>query len=326
MPDIVATPIPAAGHVLVTVNWSATPAVTFARVVRIAADGTETVVRPNTSSDSSGVYMELSGGVAILYDTEAPFDVSLTYRTDALSGSAASATSTEVILQAGGTIWLRDPLYPANDRKITLGLNAPLPECVPGEGIFFQSMDDEGFGSQTTNTAINNRQNPTTQVYVRGPKSSGLNLVCRTFADRDLMYQILANGTVLLLDLPPKYGYDRRYISVGDVNTTRLSRNFARQWTIMPLPYLIVDRPAGMGYGVLGTRWIDLCVGNGGVYNTYADATSAGVTWERLLYGQGATVGRGPGYRTWAMVLTDFATWAAVNSGGRTWEDLLEGR
>jgi hypothetical protein len=26
------------------------------------------------------------------------------------------------------------------------------------------------------------------------------------------------------------------------------------------------------------------------------------------------------------MVLTDFASWTAVNSGGRTWEDLLEGR
>lgn len=326
MPDVIATPNPVAGNVLLTVDWSATPAVTFVRVVRIAADGAETVVRPNTSADSSGAYMELSGGLAILYDTEAPFDVSLTYRTDALSGSAATATSTEVILQSGGNIWLRDPLYPAGNRKITLGTNAPLPECIPGEGTYFRGMDDEGFASQTVNTTVNDAPNPIPQVFVRGPRTSGLNLICRTFADRDLMLVLLANGTVLLLDLPAKYGYPRRYISVGDVPTSRVSRNFTRQWTLMSLPYVIVDSPPGLGFGVLGTRWTDLCIGNGGVYNTYADATSAGVTWERLLYGQGATVGHGPGYRSWAQVLTDFASWAVVNSGGRTWEDLLEGR
>lgn len=326
MPDIIATPLPVAGSVLLTVDWSATPAVTFVRTVRIAADGTETTVRPNTSSDASGDYMELSGGVAILYDTEAPFDVSLTYRTEALSGSSATATSTEVILQAGGSIWLRDPLYPANNRRITLGTNAPLPECVPGEGVYFRGMDDEGFAAQTVNTAVNARSTPVPQIYVRASRTSGLNLICRTFADRDLMLALLSNGTVLLLDLPPKYGYDRRYISVSDVGASRASRNFARQWTLMALPYVVVDSPPGMGFGVLGTRWIDLCANSGGVYNTYADATAAGITWERLLYGQGSILGHGPSYRTWAMVLTDFASWSAVNSGGRTWEDLLEGR
>jgi hypothetical protein len=326
MPDIIATPVPAAGYVVITINWSATPAVTFARVVRIAADGTETVVRPNTSVDGSGDYMELSGGIAILYDTEAPFDVSLTYRTDALSGSTSTATSTEVILQAGGTLWLRDPIYPANDRKVTLGLNSPLPECIPGEGIFFRSMDDEGFASQTVNTTVNDSPNPIPLIYVRGPHTSALNLICRTFADRDLMLELLSNGTVILFDAPAKYGYNTRYMSVGDVPVSRVSRNFARQWTFMSLPYVVVDRPAGLGFGVLGTRWIDLCVENGGTYNTYADATAAGVTWQRLLYGEGSSSGFRPGYRTWAMVLTDFASWAAVNSGGRTWEDLLEGR
>lgn len=326
MPDIIATSVPVAGYVVITVNWSATPAVTFARIVRIAADGTETVVRPNTSSDPSGDYMELSGGVAILYDTEAPFDVSLTYRTDALSGSTATATSSEVILQAGGSVWLRDPLFPAGNRRITLGFNAPLPECIPGEGIFFRGMDDENFTGQTVNTAVNNRARPIPQVYVRSSQTSGLNLICRTFADRDLMVELLANGTVLRLDTPPKYGYAPRYISVGDVPVSRSSPNFARQWSLMSLPYVVVDQPAGLGFGVLGTRWADLCVANGGLYNTYADATAAGITWERLLYGDASTAGFGPGYRTWAMVLTDFASWSAVNSGGRTWEDLLEGR
>ncbi len=326
MPDIVATAVPVAGYVLLTVNWSATPAVTFARVVRIAADGTETVVRPNTSADATGTYMELSGGIAVLYDTEAPFDVSLTYRTDALSGSTSTATSTEVILQAGGSIWLRDPLIPANNRRITLGSNAPLPECVPGEGIFFRSMDDQTGGALTNNVQVNAKSRPLPQTFVRGSFTSALNLICRTFADQDLMWDLVNPGTTLLLDLPAKYGYNSRYISVGDVSTARASRDYSRQWAFMTLPYVVVDAPAGMPYGVLGTRWIDLCVENGGVYNTYADATAAGVTWKQLLYGLGATDGIRPGYRTWAQVLTDFASWSAVNSGGRTWEDLLEGR
>lgn len=323
-PIIIATASPVVGNVLVTINWSAYPSVDFASVIRVEADGTETTLRTNTSSDSTGNYIELSGGMAIIYDTEAPLDVSLTYRTEAI-GSTDTATSAEVILASGGNIWLRDPLYPANNRKITLGVPASLPECRPGEGLFFRSMDDETIPSQTANVAINDRVTPLPLVRRRGSKASTLNLVARTFADRDLLEETLSPGTVLKLDMPAKYGYNPRYISVGDAVVQRVSRNFARQWSLIALPYVVVDSPAGMSFGTLGTRWTDLCVNNGGLYATFGDATAASVSWQQLLLGNGSTAAPRVEYRTWAQVLTDFASWAAVNSGGRTWQNLLEG-
>lgn len=325
VPTIIATPQPVAGNVVVTVNWAALPSVDFARVIRVYADGSEVVLRTNTSSDPTGQYMELSGGLAVFYDSESPLDVSLTYRTEGL-GSTATATSSEVILQSGGNIWLRDPLYPANGRRIVLGTGAGLPECKPGDGIFFRSMDTEVRPGQTTNVAVNGSSQPTPLVRVRGSATSTLNLVCRTFDDRDLMIATLAPGTVLLLDIPTAYGYDQRYISVGDVPDSRVSRDYKRQWSFMSLPYVVVGAPSGMSYGVLGNRWMDLCVANSGLYATFGDATAAGVSWTTLVYGGGSTVAPRVAYRTWAQVLTDFATWSAVNSGGRTWEDLLEGR
>lgn len=84
MPSITATPQPAEGRILIMINWSDNQQATFARVLRIEPDGTSTPVRPHTFADSSGDYIELSGGQAILYDTEAPLNTLLTYTTDAL--------------------------------------------------------------------------------------------------------------------------------------------------------------------------------------------------------------------------------------------------
>lgn len=84
MPTITATPQPAQGRILIMIDWSDNQLATFARVLRVEPDGTSTPVRPNTFADSSGDYMELSGGQAILYDTEAPLNTLLTYTTDAL--------------------------------------------------------------------------------------------------------------------------------------------------------------------------------------------------------------------------------------------------
>jgi hypothetical protein len=187
-------------------------------------------------------------------------------------------------------------------------------------------MGDETLASQTANVAVNDSPWPVPLVRVRAGVTSTLNLIARTFADRDLLLETLAPGTVLLLDLPAKYGYNQRYISVEDVGVSRVSRNYTRQWSLISLPYVVVLSPPGLSYGALGTRWIDLCVANGGLYATFGDATTATVSWTTLVLGGGSTASPAVAYRTWAQVLTDFATWSAVNSGGRTWEDLLEGR
>jgi hypothetical protein len=112
-------------------------------------------------------------------------------------------------------------------------------------------------------------------------------------------------------------------MAVMDTSVTRLVTDHKRPWRTAALPFVEVDRPLGTPYGVLGSRWADTC----GVYSTFASATAAGVTWEMALLGL-ASLASPPvsTFRTYAQVNATFASYNAVNTGGRTYEDLLEGR
>ena len=91
MPSLKATPLPAFGWVRVVVDWSDTPGVTYARVERVnPATGEVTPLRPYTDYD--GWYQRLSNGRAVLYDTEAPLDAPVYYRTDSLTEPGVSLT------------------------------------------------------------------------------------------------------------------------------------------------------------------------------------------------------------------------------------------
>jgi hypothetical protein len=288
-------------------------------VIRVEADGTESVVRVHTSTDTSGEYIELSGGDAILYDVEAPLDVSLFYRTEGL-GSASTATSGEVILGSSNDSWLKDPLRPASDQRVTVGSTDP--ECVPQRGIYFARMEAQTYASQSNRFVVNNRVRPVVAIRVRQAVATILVLVTRLFKDRDAVLALTATGDVLLAQIPPQYGIPDYFFDVGDVSVTRLSTDHRKQWREIQLPHIEVERPAGLMYGTLGTRWVDLCL----TYATFADATAAGITWAQVMLGLAGNTPIAPFYRTYDEVKAEFATYNAVNTGGRTYEDLLEGR
>lgn len=235
----------------------------------------------------------------------------------------ATATSTEVILGSSGALFLNDPFNPANNLRITLTpTTAALPECVPGEGIFFIGMADRNYGTQTTNWNVNNRSVPIPLTQVRSRATSSLSLVLRTFGDEDALVRLASTGSALYLTIPARYGYETAYLSVGDVTVSRISRDFRRQWQAAALPWVIVGRPAGMMYGMLGTRWKDIC----SPYATFAAATSAGVTWLQVIEGSASTQALPLNVRTWQQVKTSFASWSAVNNGTRTWQALAAGQ
>lgn len=482
-PTITAVAQPLAGCVMITVNFSAIPAAKYAGVVRVEANGTQTFVRCNTSTDSSGNYMELSAGIAILYDCEAPRDVTLTYvasgkdangnlvatplqyfhdsfdvpptswtgltnatiaqsSTHVLSGTTSAvvtslaaggvtashsqipnvspgdnilftlwlyqasllnvpniginwydstgsfissspatpvmslpagawtmfsvsavapvntvffttfvtwnalfvnetiwieegyasnltqltggtATSGEIVLASSGFLALVDPINPANNLRITLTPPAyALPQCQPGEGIFFSGMSDRTYGTQTTNWNVNNSTTPLPLSQVRQQAVGGLQLITRTFSDSAALTRLTATGNALWMFVPDKYGYESGvYLSVGDVGLSRVSRDQRRQWQVANMPWVIVGRIGGLSYGILGTRWQDLCT----PYTSIQAATTAGVTWSQVLSGQASVANPHLNYRTWAQVKTSFATWSAVNNGTRTWQLLLAG-
>lgn len=280
---ITATAQPTQGNVAIGVGF-ASLAETFATVIRIENDGTQVPIRTYGSVDASGQYMELDtlGGSAYFFDVDPPLDQPLVYTTIGLL-TASTATAAPVILQSGQSLWLKDPIKPAGN--IRIGLTPPsfrLPECVPGEGIFFAGMADQNFGTNTTNWSAISRQFPIPLTQVRSAPTSSLGLITRTFADAEFVENLLSTGNALCLDVPAKYGYYRRYISVGDLTTSRVSRDFRRQWQTATLPYATCAIPGGLQYGVYGLRWKDQCQGP---YNSIADVTAAGLTWNNVMHG-----------------------------------------
>jgi hypothetical protein len=320
--SITALPQPDFGYVMITVNFSGDTGVTYGGAVRIEPDGTQTPVRVNTAPDPTGNFMLLNGGTAILYDTEAPMDVALTYKAVEPSGVYTATTST-ITLNSEGTLWLKDPVYPAHDVRIFLDPPAGLPECNPGDGIFWRTKNGDVYTTQTNNVIVNNSSLPVPLVRKRLAAASQLSLVTRTYDDRDLLIALFAPGTILLLETPAKYGVPRRYVSLGDVQINPVSRVGSRQWSTAESPYQTVDRPAGASFGVAGARWGDLC---SGPYATFGAATTAGITWAGVVSGQAGPPADLPPYRTWIVVKSTFANWNAVNTGGRTWDKLWAGQ
>lgn len=527
MPTITATMQPITGHVALTLNWSDLPTVQFVRVLRILSDGSTTVVRPHTFTDSTGDYIQLSGSMAVLYDTEAPLDVPLAYRMEGLGTSAGdgamldfvandtftrvvvngwgsmtsgqtylndapdaaydvtgtvgtiqpttlddnyntwidvfelnteqvisfslntlpatdtieygldgrfidsdncyvgkvsiattgvitlsisqrlastetilatttvgvllAATSysmrfrvvdsslrvkfwltsmgepgpwdlqvtdttftingtnvgvymrnntasvahilsvdnysvnaellTAQVLASGSDLWLKSPLHPWADQRVQLSVPQE-PDCIPESAIFFQAMDTEGRANRTTTFNVNNRKNPIAAARTRGGIGSTLGLITRRFTDRDNVIILNASGDPLLFQGPADYGIPDRYMTVGDYSVARLTTDHRVQWRAHSLPHVEVDRPAGLADGVLGVRWIDLCV----LYETFGDAEAAGLTWFMVMLGLASLSPTPTGFRLYSDIPLEFATYGDIPTGGRTYEDLFEER
>jgi hypothetical protein len=229
-------------------------------------------------------------------------------------------------MPSNGAFRLRDPVRPCNDLYVPLCFSQPSasdPHCIPGRGIFFAGMDVESYAANTLLLNPTNASRPLAANRQRRDVSSVLNLVTRTFLDRDDLLRINQPGSPLLLSGPPQYGIPDTYMSVGDMSVERGVTDHKFQVRNVLMPFLAVDRPAGPSQGVCGSRVEDLC----DIYPTLDDLEAAGLSWDDLIRGR-ASNDSGPGlndYRTWDDVLTEFADWDDVNSGGRTWTDVQVG-
>ena len=334
MPSIFVTPQPIYGRVLIQVNFSDTTA-TFVRVRRVASDGggdkittlgvtlygTVEPVRVNTSADTSGDYMELSGGQAIFYDTEMPLDVALVYVADGLGdGSAISSPPPGIVVASGGNLWLKAPLRPWADQRVMLSVPQE-PDCVPKAALFFQAMDVETRVNRTQVQAVNNRKNPIAMQRIRAGISSKLSIISRRFTDRDNVITLNAAGDPLLFQGPADYAIPDQYMSVDNYAVSRLTTDHRRPWRAHEMNYVEVDRPAGLAEGVLGVRWDDLCAR----YATFGAATAANLTWTSTMLGQGSLVPSPQSNWFYSTIPVQYATYTALNAAFPTYTDLWEG-
>lgn len=230
----------------------------------------------------------------------------------------ADTSATPTTMPSNGAFRLKDPVRPCNDLYVPLCFDqAADPSCLPGSGVFFANMDTESYESNTLLLAPTNASSPLAMNRVRRTKASVLQLVTRTFADRDDLLKINHAGSPLLFQGPPNYGIPDAYLSIGRVEVARGLTDHRFPVRINNLPFNAVARPSGPTQGVCGSRVADLCD------FTFAELAADGNTWEDLV--RGRPTGTLTGYRTWDGVLADFADWNAVNDGTRTFTGLEVG-
>lgn len=323
MPSIYTTAQPIYGRVQIFVNFTDTTDthVTVYRVLDGQTTGVQ--VRVHTISDATGWAIELSGGLATLYDTEAPLDVPLWYyAVGSTSLSQALATLPGDVLGSGENFWLKAPLRPWADQRVVLNYPQLDPRCVPAGALYFISMDVENRANRSVVQVVNNRRNPIALTKQRGGIASSLVLVSRTFEDRDHVITLNDKGDPLQFQGAAQYGIPDQYMSVGDYQVGRLITDHKKPWRVNTMPYTQVDRPAGLADGVRGSRWRDTCL----PYATFAAATAAEVTWSQVLAGQ-ATLNPSPTAPAWTygLLATTYATYTALNAAYTTYEAVAQG-
>lgn len=234
----------------------------------------------------------------------------------------ADTSGTPTVMPSNGAFRLKDPVRPCNDLYVPLCFEQVAdPACLPGSGIFFASMDEETYDSNSLILNPTNAARPLAITRQRRDKASLLTLVTRTFADRDNLLRINQPGSPLLWQGPPNYGIIDAYITVGELSVVRGLSDHRFPVRINNLPFLTVDRPAGPSLGVCGSQVQDTC----DIYDTWNELAGAGLTFEDIVKGRASTDGApANGYRTWDEVQAEFADWNAVNSG-RTWAELQAG-
>lgn len=191
-----------------------------------------------------------------------------------------SATSAGVVVPSAGSCQLKDPLRPGANVRVDFFFD-PNPQCVPGEGVFFQSMDAEQRAANAAVFNINNQAEPVVVSKVRSSLASTLTLVSRTFTDRDRLNTLLAPGSPLLFQVPDQYGIPDQYLSVGADTVSRVLPDHAFPIRVFSLPFQVVSAPGGPMQGTVGARWSDLC----NRYATWAAVNAAGLTWTQILDG-----------------------------------------
>jgi hypothetical protein len=247
-------------RVLVSIDFtSLTPDPTEATVMRNDPDGRQRAVRLAEPA-------ALTAGLWQGYDYESPFGLAVTYEATSVT-PAGSVVSAPVTLDVA-VPWLRHPGIPS------------LSVRVPPERFRKDSLASRMRASTRAVFEPLGRETPiVVSSGVRKAPQTEIALRTDTAGERDAMVALLADESVLLLDIPPglAWGVTHEYISVGDVPETRVRDWGSAPERWFPLPYIVVDRPAG-GLQAQFT-WADVLADHA----TWADVRSRYNTWADVL-------------------------------------------
>lgn len=236
----------------------------------------------------------------------------------------AYALSAVVTITPGSPWYLKDTLNPCSDQVMARCMPGPQ-ACIDTPGMMVQNhAQRQQYEARTKLLAAENRIHDVPLIKPRGDAETVLNIITRTFDDRDSLLGTLAPGTILLIQGPAEYGIPDRYISVLTIGVDAPLPDKRIQPRFFTLPYRTQDRPYGPMNGPCGARIDDLC----DLYASWAALALTGLTWRQLIYGLASPAGPGQstdGWRTFDDVAAEFADFNAVNDGVRTFTGLLTG-
>lgn len=234
------------------VNDEAVTPITSVTITRQDASGRTATVRT-----SDGGPLTVSGGVAIVWDYEAPFGEPVTYSTDVTGGPTAT-TQLNV-----PDVWLIDPGVPSRSMAVPVVVDLGERTRMVNQGVF----------------QILGRSTPI--VVTGGPRSApGGTLTVRTetSAQREALIQLLSGANPLFLNVPPdtQWGVDSCYIAIGDATESRTLDYGPFPWREWSLPYQVIARPGGgtqsaVTWAVVGAQY------------TWGELAATGLTWAELV-------------------------------------------
>ncbi|MEV4417034.1 hypothetical protein [Catellatospora sp. NPDC049609] len=191
---LAATPDPAGSRVRVDLYW---PGIREATVVRVHPDGSTHQVRGGDPA------LVCTGWAR--WDYEAPLDVEVTYQATSPERDGSTAVSDAVTLASGTEAWLKHPTRPSLNLLLTIRSLGPR-QRQARRGVLVAPL----------------RPDP---IVVHGAFGAPSGLVTvETDGDADLaaIDAILADGSDLLLQLPPEWGSHQWYVSVDRRGADRL--------------------------------------------------------------------------------------------------------
>lgn len=208
---------------------------------------------------------DLVAGLWSFYDYEAPLDEQFFYVVTDESQPAVIITSAVVSLASGGRTWLKHVSKPSLNTVVQVESAPDLSRPIP-QGVF----------------DVIGRSQPIVVSLPRKSSRGTLNLVSNTETERRGLWQLLQDGSPLLLLTPVGYGLGHQYISISDVEEKRVvgvGHEPTRRWE---LEFTVVGRPSGL---ILesGVTWQTVLDD----YDTWLDIVITEADWQDVLEGSG---------------------------------------
>lgn len=272
-------------HVLLRTEFTATGSLTA--VVERSADGgvTWTAVRGSPLT-LVGPAPGAGSRIAYVYDSEAPFNVAITYRSTNNLGTVTTAGPVTITV-ASGVSWMKDPARPWANLKISECVRNPYDVgCTPTPAepalfLVFSGLGTQTRASDATLFPILNRSRPADVFAYRKDVVTSWQVASVTLTAVNSMVTFYALGGPIFLQLDPAFGWPDRYYQPGDVEEQRLSGDLTQPFRLWPAPLTVIDAPVGAAQGVVQNTWCGLKAG----YSTWADLAATGLTWGDVVSG-----------------------------------------